>query len=446
MMPMNSRPSVTIALAVLCACLPCLSLAETRDESLAHAVRNGDIVAVRTLLASRADPNHRLPDGSTMLAWAVDSQNREMVQLLLERGAKPNGTDSASLTPLMVACQYGDPAILDMLIDAGADVKVTRAGGITPLSMCAGNASAETLKRLLAAGAEVDKADPQGQTPLMWAAAKARIDNIRLLLDHGALVNRKTDKGFTPLFFALKSGDPRTPVVVFEAGGNADYIAPDGTSAVQLAMYQKAYDFAARMIERGADLKAFDRQGNQLLHAAVLANQPSLVTLLLAKGADVNALTGPSKVKMRFEVNFKSGDDEVPPRSALLLAAEHGSAGIMKMLVDAGADTKFRTTDGTNIVLAAATGGKLAALELALQLQPDANTTTASGQTPLHLLLGSNASTDTGAMMKLLADKGARIDIKNRAGKTPADFATEAETDMKIAYQASFANRTVGKL
>jgi len=440
----KSKPSVTIALALLCACIPCLSLAETRDESLAHAVRNGDVMEARTLLASRADPNHRLPDGSTPLAWAVDSQNREIVQLLLDRGAKPDA--AASLAPLLIACQYGDAAILDMLIDAGADVKVARADGIAPLSLCAGNASAAILKRLLAAGAEVDKADAKGQTPLMWAAAKGRIDNIRLLLEHGALVNRKTGKGFTPLFFALKSGEPQAPVVVLEAGGNADYVAPDGTSVVQLAIYQKAYDFASRMIERGADLKAFDRQGNQLLHAAVLANQPALVTLLLAKGADVNALTGPPRVKMRFEVNFKSGDFDVPPQSALLLAAEHGSADVMKILVDAGADTKFRMADGTNVVLAAATSGKLAALKLALQLQPDANTATANGQTPLHLLLGSDASPDSAAMMKLLADKGARIDIKNRAGKTPADFAQEAQTDMKIAYEASFANRTVSKL
>jgi ankyrin repeat protein len=446
MMSLKLKPSATIALAVLSACLPCLSLAETRDESLAHAVRNGDVVAARTLLANRADPNHRLPDGSTPLAWAVDSQNREMVRLLLDRSARPDGTGAASLTPLMVACQYGDPAILDMLIDAGADAKITGPDGIAALSMCAGNAPVTILERLIAAGAAVDKADANGQTPLMWAAAKGRVDNIRLLIDRGALVNRKTEKGFTPLFFALKSGEPGAPVAIVEAGGDADYAAPDGTSVVQLAIYQKAYDFAARMIERGANLQAFDRQGNQLLHAAVLANQPALVTLLLAKGADVNALTGPSKVKLRFEVNFKSGDFEVPPRSALLLAAEHGSADIMKILVGAGADTKFRMADGTNIVLAAATSGKLAALELALQLQPDANTTTASGQTPLHLLLGSNASSDTGAMMRLLADKGARIDIKNRAGKTPADFAKEAETDMKIAYEASFAHRTVSKL
>jgi ankyrin repeat protein len=376
----------------------------------------------------------------------VESQHRELVRLLLDRGAKPNSVGVASVTPLLIACQYGDAAILDMLLTAGADVKAVRPDGIMPLALCAGSAPVAILKRLIASGAEVEKADDKGQTPLMWAAAKGRVENIRLLLEHGALINRVTHKGFTPLFFALKSGEPQAPVALLDAGANADHIAPDGTSVVQLAIYQKDYSFAARMIERGANLKAFDRNGNQLLHAAILADEPALVKLLLAKGADANALTGPSKVKMRFEVNFKSADYEVPPKPPLLLAAERGAAGAMRMLVDAGADTKFRTADGMNIVLAAATSGKVAALEVALQLQPDPNTTTSEGDTPLHVLLNSSASTDSAAMMKLLAGKGARTDIRNRAGQTPADVAKEAQTELKAAFEATFTKRVAGTL
>jgi ankyrin repeat protein len=437
-----------LALAAVSLFLPCVSSAATPDDTLAQAIRSGDGAAARTLLASRANPNQPLPDGSTPLAWAVDSQNREMVKLLLDRGAKPNAAGSTSLPPLMIACEYGDPAVLDLLLDAHADVRVAGADGITPLSLCAGNAPAAIVKRLIVAGAEVEKADDRGQTPLMWAAAKGRVANIRVLLAHGALINRATRGGFTPLFFALKSGVAEAPVAVLEAGGNADYIAPDGTSVVQLAMYQKDYEFAARMIERGVNLTAFDRDGNQLLHAAILANQPSLVKLLLAKGADANAQTGAPQVKRRFEVNFTSADYKVVPKSPLLLAAECGCANIMNMLVAAGANPKFRAADGTNVVLAAVTSGRLAALELALRLAPDPNTTTADGQTPLHLLLGSDARTDSAAlieigdMMKLLADKGARTDIKNGAGKTPDDVAQDAETGAKAAFEATFAQRT----
>ena len=397
-------------------------------------------------LAGTPDPNHPLPDGSSMLAWAVENQDHERVRLLLKRGAKPDGVGDPSSSPLIVACQYGDPVILNMLLNAHAGVKIVGAGGITPLALCAGSAPAAIVTRMIAAGAEVEKADDKGQTPLMWAAAKGRVESIRLLMEHGALINRATSGGFTPLFFALKSGVPAAPDAVLEAGGDASYVAPDGTSVVQLAMYQKNYEFAARMIERGASVTAFDRNGDQLLHAAVLANQPSLVKLLLAKGADVNAPTGESKVKWRCEVNFMSAPYEPPPKSPLLLAAESGSAEIMRMLVDAGADPKFRAKDGTNVVLAAASSGNVAALQQALELEPDVNVTTSDGQTPLHILLGSNTSSDTGAMMKLLAAKGARTDLKNKAGETPADVAKEAQTEAKAAFESTFAPRTARNL
>ena len=412
----------------------------------AEAVREGDVAAVRSLLPHHLNLNEPLPDGSTLLAWAVESQSREMVRLLLDHGAKASGVGDISVAPLFIACQYGDPVILTALLDKRADVKTTRPDGIAPLSVCAENAPTPILERMIAAGAAVDAADRAGQTPLMWAAARGRIDNMKLLVARGAKVNGQSAKGFTPLFFSLKSHVAEAPVALLELGADPDYVAPDGTSVVQLAMYQKDYEFAAQMIARGANLTAFDRNGNQLLHAAVLANQPQLVQVLLAKGADPNALTGPSSVKMRFEVNFKTGDYQVPPTPPLLLAAQSGDARVMQLLVDGGAQPAFRMPDGTNVVLAAAAGSNLEALRLALQLAPDANTTTKDGDTPLHILLGAGTGADLAPMMKLLAERGARTDLRNRAGQTASDLAKDAQTDAQLAYESAFGVQRVGKL
>ena len=439
---MKSRPGSILA-AMIAVLLPCTGMAKSPLDTLITAVRNDDLAAARVALTQVRDLNQRLADGSTPLAWAVDGQDRAMVELLLARGATPNASRGASSTPLMIACQFGDAVILNTLLSARADVKAARPDGVTPLSICAGNAPIAILERMIELGAEVDKPDDRGQTPLMWAAANGRVESIRRLVERGASINRHTANGFTPLFFALKSGVPEAPLVVLDAGGNADYVAPDGTSAVQLAMYQKDYDFAARMIRRGAELTSYDRNGNQLLHAAVLAGQASLVKLLIEKGANPNALTGTSKVVRRFEVNFKSGAYEPPPRTPLLLAAEQGSAEIMRMLLDAGADPTLRATDGTNVVLAAAAGGTLAALTLALELEPDANTTNVEGQTPLHLVLADGEGAELEAMMKLLAYKGARTNVKNRLGKTAADLAKDAQTDAKTAYANTFENQTM---
>lgn len=413
-----------------------------RDAQLVLAVRAGDYAAASNLLAGGADPDRPLPDGSTLLAWAVEKQDGQMVKLLLERRAKADGGADPSTAPLLIACQYGDPTIVGLLLSARAKVNVSRPDGIGPLALCAGSAPADIVRRLISAGAEVEKGDEQGQTALMWAAAKGRVENIRVLLENGAQVNRQTEGGFTPLFFGLKSAKPDAPVALVEAGADVNHVGADGTSAVQLAMYQKEYGFAELMIRRGADVHAFDLNGNTLLHAAVLADQPSLVSLLLSKGANANLLTGPSRVKRRFEVNYRSDPYEELHKPPLLLAAENGFATVMQVLADGGADVKYRSADGTNLVLAAAMSGKLSALELALRWLPDPNTTDANGQTALHLLLQGDGGTETQAMMRLIADKGGRIDIRDRAGHTAADTARHAQSGPKSAFLATFGERT----
>jgi ankyrin repeat protein len=412
------------------------------DAQLALAVRTGNQAAASKLLAAGADPDRPLPDGSTLLAWAVEKQDAQMVKLLLERRANANGGTDPATAPLIIACQYGDPTIVGLLLSARANVNVSRPDGIEPLALCSGSAPAQIVGRLIGAGAEVEKADGQGQTPLMWAAAKGRVENIRLLVQNGAQVNRQTQSGFTPLFFALKSGNHEAPVALVDAGADVSHVAFDGTSTVQLAMYQKEYGFAERMIRRGADVHAFDRNGHTLLHAAVLADQPSLVSLLLARGANPNLLTGPPKVKRRFEVNYRSDPYEEVSRPPLLLAAENGFARVMRVLAEGGADVKYRSADGTNMVLAAALSGKLSALELALQWLPDPNTTDARGQTALHLLLQGDGGLETQAMMRLIADKGGRIDIRDKGGHTAADAARNAQSGPKSAFLATFGERT----
>jgi uncharacterized protein len=429
------------------ALLPVAGVAATdRASGLLPAIRTGDHATVSSLLAAHAaDPDQLLPDGSTPLSWAVESQDPRMVRLLLDARARPDAARNAAAAPLLLACAHGNPEVLTMLLDAGADARRTATGGISPLALCAGTAPPEVVARLIAAGAAVDTADSGGQTALMWAAAKGRIDNLQVLLANGADVNRVSTGGFTPLFFALKSGNPEAPVAVLAAGGDATHVGPEATTAVQLAMYRKDFSFATRMVERGADLTARDRNGQTLLHAAAIADQPALVKLLLAKGANPGELTGVPKVEWRYEANFKTGDVVIPAKSALCLAAEAGSAGSMQYLADAGADLSLMP-DGSTLVHAATGSGRVAALALALKLLPDPNITDRNGQTPLHMLLRlDEPGPETAAMLRLLADRGARTDIRNRRGQTAASLAEAAPTAIKDAYYAAFGARTAAR-
>ncbi len=445
---MNNLVVLSVKAAVLafglCAAGMASAEPQTQHKRMLQALHLGDAVKLQHALDDGANPNQTLPDGSLPLAWAADSQSPELVITLLKAGAKPDAvTRIENFSPLVTACQRGEPAIVAALLDAGADVKRATTTGITPLALCAGNSSPAIVARLLEKGAKVDAADDTGQTPLMWAAAKGQVDNIKLLLAADAAgINRTTPKGFSPLMFALASGNPEAPLTLINAGSDIGYVAPDGTSMVQMAMYRQQYAVAELLINRGVDLNAYDRNGNLLLHAAVLAKQPQLVSLLLAKGANPNALTGTSKVVWRYEVNFTSRPYVTYPKSPLLLAVERGAPEIMKTLVAAGADTKFRIDDGTNLVLAAVTTDP-ATLEQAYRLAPDMNVTNKRGQTPLLSLMNGASylpitNPQLHELFKVLSKHGARIDIADTKGQTPKDLAKTEEFRAKTEFADVF--------
>lgn len=438
----------------LAASWPASAWAGPMDDALTQAVQDGDHDAVRTLLARHVNPNRVQPDKSSLMAWAVDRQDEQTVQLLLAAGANPNVVDLDGATPLILACEAATPpAIIDMLLDAHADTRAARWDGVSVMALCAGHSTPAVLERLITSGTPADLPDAKGQTPLMWAAANGKLENFALLLKHGANVNRASKKGFTPLFFAIKSPEPKMALAVLDAGGDGAYTAPDGTTALQLAIYQHDFPLAVSLVERGADVKSADENGNQPLAAAAIAGNEALVKALLAKGADPNSLTVPSKVNWQKEPNSNT---PVPPFVAfppLLLAAQNGNAAAMKALADGGARKDGKAADGTNVLLAAATGGALDAFAYAFEIAPDPTVHTnaasvdhntlarATGNDVIHSILSNNrvmitgkTTADAPAMIRLAVDKGAPLDGKNTRGQTVSDLVFRSSDDIKAAY------------
>jgi len=433
----------TIALSALLALAPVTGAARAApaagDDLLARAVEANDVAAVRAALAGKADPNARLAHGETPLARAVYVQMPEMVALLLANDADPDSADTLGMTPLTLACEMGGDVIIRQLLDAGADARKSLPDGTTPLALCARHASSETVERLLALRAQPNHADARGQTPLMWAASAGKIGAMRALLKAGANVNRVTAGGFTPLFFAIKSGAAEPVKLLLDAGADHHHRGPENTSAIQLAMYQKNHGAAALLVPLNADLEVRDRHGLQLLHVAAAAGDADLVAQLIKLGANPEGLTGPSRVTWVTEANFGMPPPAIPPKPPLFLAAEHGHDDAMRLIVKAGGDVAFVASDGTNIIHAAAKGGSAAALKYALELAHDANVADKAGTRPLHILLSTGMHPELEAMMRVLARHGARGDLENEKGFSPADFAKGSLSQVKAIYDKVFA-------
>jgi len=77
----------TVLICIASCCLVQAGFAQNgsaQRKTLIDAVRAGDRAAVQSLLKQRADVNAAEPDGSTALAWAVESDDLELTQLLLK--------------------------------------------------------------------------------------------------------------------------------------------------------------------------------------------------------------------------------------------------------------------------------------------------------------------------------------------------------------------------
>ena len=414
-----------------------------QSRTLLDVVKAGDAAAARTLLARGGDPNSADADGSTVLHFAVENDETELIQALLAAGARARVANRHGITPLHLAATNGNATIVQRLIAAGADVNGVTPGGETALMMASRTGDPETIKALLTHGAMVDaKEGWRGQTALMWAATENNAAAIRLLVEAGADVKTKSTGGsFTAFLFAVRGGHIDAARALLDSGANVNERLSDGMSALVLALYNAHFELAAFLLDRGADPNAAE-QGWTALHQVAWSRRPNrgfnmpgavptgridsleLVRKLVAKGANVNA---------RMTKEPRDGNRNMLNRigaTPFVMAAKSADVPLMRVLLESGADPKIKTNDGTSALMAAAGVGvygpgespgtheeALEAVKLAYEAGGgDVNDVNRDGETAL---LGAVYRGGAVPVIQFLSDKGAKLDVANKKQWTP---------------------------
>ena len=414
-----------------------------QSRTLLDVVKAGDAAAARTLLARGGDPNSGDADGSTVLHFAVENDETELIQALLAAGARARVANRHGITPLHLAATNGNLTIVQRLIAAGADVNGVTPGGETALMMASRTGDPETIKALLTHGAMVDaKEGWRGQTALMWAATENNAAAIRLLVEAGADVKTKSTGGsFTAFLFAVRGGHIDAARALLDSGANVNERLSDGMSALVLALYNAHFELAAFLLDRGADPNAAE-QGWTALHQVAWSRRPNrgfnmpgavptgridsleLVWKLVAKGANVNA---------RMTKEPRDGNRNMLNRigaTPFVMAAKSADVPLMRVLLESGADPKIKTNDGTSALMAAAGVGvygpgespgtheeALEAVKLAYEAGGgDVNDVNRDGETAL---LGAVYRGGAVPVIQFLSDKGAKLDVANKKQWTP---------------------------
>lgn len=293
---------------------------------------------------SQIDVNSPLADNASLLAWAVETQNENIVNTLLKAGANANGVKGSRFSPLIIACRYSNTAIMSALLNHGAQPTDAIEDGTSAFHLCAATATAALLADMVEADTNVNIKNQLGQTPLMFAANAGNLDTMSFLIEQGADINLQTQEGYSALFFAVKSHDLPVIQTLISGGADLQIKTQDGTTLAQYAVYNKNYGFLTWFTQNmesllsadaiSSTLKEYDRNGHQLLHAATKANQTDLVAALLERGADPASMSAPSRLKWRYEPNFKTEDYTPPQRTAVEIAEQSKFEAIARLFAE----------------------------------------------------------------------------------------------------------------
>uniref|UniRef100_A0A8D0CQ53 Ankyrin repeat domain 52 n=1 Tax=Sander lucioperca TaxID=283035 RepID=A0A8D0CQ53_SANLU len=148
--------------------------------------------------------------GQTALMLAALGRHTDCVHILLEKGAKADAADKKGFTALHRAAMLGSEDCVSALLEHGASALCRDSQGRTPLHLVASRGHTELLRTLLKAAMKADPLDSildyRGYTPAHWAAHHGREGCLHILLENNLFSNQEGNL-FTALHCALFNKD-----------------------------------------------------------------------------------------------------------------------------------------------------------------------------------------------------------------------------------------------
>ena len=277
-------------------------------------------------------------------------------------------------------------------------------------------------------------ADAAGNTRLHLAAAQpGRTRELMLLVVAGANARAPNRRQDTPLHVAARAGGVGAVELLAHHAPKVevDARARDGVTALHCAATEGRRAVCEVLLARGADLEAITTNDSWTpLLCAVTGGQIGAAKTLVEHGADVNASSKIGETVLHFAASDASaaivryglerGADPAATTqdgyTALHNAARNGNLEVVELLIENGADLAMQTKYGITALHVAASKGHAEVAQLCAERGPEAlDAATPEGWTPLHWAVAQGHA----GVVRVLVQCGASVNSADQHGHTP---------------------------
>ena len=356
---------------------------------------------------AQADLDRRLRDA----AWADDVA---AARDLIARGADVNAKDETQQSAYLVTTSEGYLDLLNLTLAHGGDVASKDSFNGTGLIRAGERGHTGVVGRLIQAGVEVNHVNRLGWTALHEAiilgkGTPAYDDTVRVLVAGGADVRLPSRRdGVAPLDHARSKGYARQ-VATLEKALRQDAAGPIDQAEANRRLLAAATDgdpdAAALALRAGADLETVGEHRRTPLLLAVTHDRTDVARVLVALGANPNAL-----------------DDQHD--TPWLVTGVTGSVAMLEALLPAHPDLTIRNRFGGLSVIPASERGHVDYVRRVVQTGIDVNHVNDLGWTAMleAVILGDGGPRHQ-EIVRILLAAGANRSIADKDGVTPLQHA-----------------------